>query len=885
MALCRLCSLRSLFLKRMTPMRALACVLLLSVFTSVVFFYHLMNFHPFTLHTKQVLSPPQPHVACTPDPEAPPNLTYQPHDHRGKERHHLGHRALIMVETQYTRLGTKIHNLLDAWRIDSKMETVGNNLPTLTHGEKGKFAVIIFENYSSYLTLDSWNRQLLDKYCKKYNVGIIGFVQPKGTDVFLENLEGFPLTVEYNMPIFNYKLNIYSKMWRVSKPGRLYEGVLDGDSWAIFHYNEATYQPLSYSFVHKAPDAHSDSTQTVIKRVVPVIHDTGQLDGIERVLFGGGLDFWMHHMMMMDCLSYLSRGKLSTTLDRYIQIDIDDIFVGKIGTRVKVDDVMAMLSTQTYLQSVMEGFHFNLGFSGRFYLHGDPEEDAGDKKLIEYRHHFWWFGHMWMHEQAHTMDLHKLEASMSTNKQFAKDYSLPVEQHYSVAPHHSGVYPVHEELYTAWRSIWDIKVTSSEEYPSLYPFWRRRGFIHRGIMVLPRQTCGLFTRTVFISDYKAGLADLEENFKGGELFQTVLYSPFNIFMTHMNNYGNDRVALFTFEGLVRFLQCWTNLRLLSVPPLQLGINYFNMFPQDKDPLWQNPCDYKRHINIWSGNKSCERLPKFLVVGPQKTGTTALYTFLSMHPAVMSNIASPSTFEEVQFFNGNNYYKGIDWYMEFFPLPANTSGTLLFEKSATYFDHENVPQRVFSLLPRAKIICILIDPAKRAYSWYQHQRAHNDQVALNYSFNVVLTADERMPRQLRDLRAHCLDPGLYYQNLMNWLDYFPARQLLIIDGEELRNNPIHVMHKLQQFLHIQPYFDYSQHLRFDPHKGFFCQVLSDSRNKCLGRGKGRLYDPMDEASATYLRHFYRKHNVNLSKLLTKLNYPVPTWLQEMLLDDN
>ena len=61
---------------------------------------------------------------------------------------------------------------------------------------------------------------------------------------------------------------------------------------------------------------------------------------------------------------------------------------------------------------------------------------------------------------------------------------------------------------------------------------------------------------------------------------------FNIFMTHMNNYGNDRVALYTFEGLVRFLQCWTNLRLLSVPPLQLGINYFNMFPEEKDPLWQ-----------------------------------------------------------------------------------------------------------------------------------------------------------------------------------------------------------------------------------------------------------------------------------------------------------
>ncbi|KAK7500900.1 hypothetical protein BaRGS_00007780 [Batillaria attramentaria] len=573
------------------------------------------------------------------------------------------------------------------------------------------------------------------------------------------------------------------------------------------------------------------------------------------------------------------------TLDRYIQIDIDDIFVGKEGVRVKVEDVQAMLTTQQYLQSVMEGFRFNLGFSGHFYLHGSPEEDAGDKKLIEYKHHFWWFGHMFAHEQAHKLDLKQLEATMQANKKFAQDYSIPVDQQYAVAPHHSGVYPVHEELYTAWRDVWDVKVTSTEEYPSLYPFWRRRGFIHRGIMVLPRQTCGLFTHTVFASDFRSGLPDLEDNFKGGELFLTIVDTPFNIFMTHMNNYGNDRLALYSFEGVVKFLKCWTNLRLLSVPPLKLGINYFNMFPEEKDPIWQNPCDYKRHIAIWSANKSCERLPKFLVVGPQKTGTTALYSFLSMHPAITSNINSPTTFEEVQFFNGNNYYKGLDWYMEFFPQPSNSSFTYLFEKSATYFDNENVPQRVFSLIPKAKIICILIDPAKRAYSWYQHMRAHNDPTALNYSFNTVLTADEQMPRQVRELRNRCLEPGMYYQHLMRWLDYFPARQLFIIDGEQLRNDPIHVMHKLQQFIHIQPYFDYSQHLRYDPHKGFFCQVLNDSRNKCLGRGKGRVYDPMDEASASYLRHFYRKQNINLSKLLNKLNTPVPTWLQDMLRDED
>lgn len=131
---------------------------------------------------------------------------------------------------------------------------------------------------------------------------------------------------------------------------------------------------------------------------------------------------------------------------------------------------------------------------------------------------------------------------------------------------------------------------------------------------------------------------------------------------------------------------------------------------------QNPCDDSRHIKIWSRNKTCEQLPRFLVIGPQKTGTTALYTFLSMHPEVQSNFPSADTFEEIQFFNGKNYYRGLDWYMNFFPLSKNsTANFLLFEKSATYFDGEFVPRRAHALLPHAKLVSCPPPPARaRAY---------------------------------------------------------------------------------------------------------------------------------------------------------------------------
>lgn len=36
-------------------------------------------------------------------------------------------------------------------------------------------------------------------------------------------------------------------------------------------------------------------------------------------------------------------------------------------------------------------------------------------------------------------------------------------------------------------------------------------------------------------------------------------------------------------------------------------------------LLQDPCEDKRHKDIWSKEKTCDRFPKLLIIGPQKTG--------------------------------------------------------------------------------------------------------------------------------------------------------------------------------------------------------------------------------------------------------------------------
>lgn len=69
----------------------------------------------------------------------------------------------------------------------------------LTNLDKGRYGVLIFENLNKYLQMDKWNRELLDKYCREYSVGIVGFA-PSGEESLVgAQLKGFPLFVHTNL--------------------------------------------------------------------------------------------------------------------------------------------------------------------------------------------------------------------------------------------------------------------------------------------------------------------------------------------------------------------------------------------------------------------------------------------------------------------------------------------------------------------------------------------------------------------------------------------------------------------------------------------------------------------------------------------------------------
>ncbi|CAB1333206.1 unnamed protein product [Coregonus sp. 'balchen'] len=769
--------------------------------------------------------------------------------------------VLVFVESLYSQLGQDVVAILESGRFlyRTEMAPGKGDMPTLTDKDRGRFTLVIYENILKYVNLDAWNRDLLDKYCVEYGVGIIGFFKANENSLLSAQLKGFPLFLHSNLGLKDCSVNPKSPLLLITKAREVERGPLPGDDWTVFQSNHSTYEPVLLART-RVPDLGLSGAGTGMGSSplhASVVQDLGLHDGIQRVLFGNNLNFWLHKLVFVDAVSFLTGKRLSLSLDRYLLVDIDDIFVGKEGTRMKVSDVKV---------SIRSGL-------GKVFVRGvcTDEEDLGDDLLLSYGKVFWWFPHMWSHMQPHLFHNQSVLAEqMLLNRRFAQEHGIPTNMGYAVAPHHSGVYPVHVQLYDAWKKVWGIKVTSTEEYPHLKPARFRRGFYHSGISVLPRQTCGLFTHTIFYNEYPGGPKELDKLINGGELFLTVLLNPISIFMTHLSNYGNDRLGLYTFKNLVKFLQRWTNLRLQTLAPVQLAQRYFQIFPEERDPIWQDPCEDKRHKDIWSKEKTCDRFPKLLIIGPQKTGTTALYLFLGMHPDLTSNYPSKETFEEIQFFNGHNYHRGID------------CSDFYYEKSANYFDSEVAARRAAALLPKAKIITILINPADRAYSWYQHQRAHDDSVALKYTFHDVITAGRDAPIKLRVLQNRCLVPGLYATHLDRWLSHYHLSQILVLDGQVLRTEPAAVMDKIQKFLELTNTLNYHKILAFDPKKGFWCQLLDGGKTKCLGKSKGRRYPDMDTDSRSFLREHYREQNIELSKLLYKMGQPLPSWLREELL---
>ena len=204
-----------------------------------------------------------------------------------------------------------------------------------------------------------------------------------------------------------------------------------------------------------------------------------------------------------------------------------------------------------------------------------------------------------------------------------------------------------------------------------------------------------------------------------------------------------------------------------------------------------------------------RLPDFIIIGAQKSGTSSLYAYLSQHPQIV-----PSFLKEVHFFDGVKYpavdmsVRSQAWYRAHFPVDKKINDHCkTFEASPLYIFHPLAPKRIHDLLPEVKMIAILRNPTERTVSHYLHSKRFGYESlpfekALQAEKNRLESAMSKNNFTDKHFIHHSYKKrGLYKQQLERYFEYFRRDQLFVISSEELFFEPQNALQQVFNFLEI------------------------------------------------------------------------------------
>jgi len=191
------------------------------------------------------------------------------------------------------------------------------------------------------------------------------------------------------------------------------------------------------------------------------------------------------------------------------------------------------------------------------------------------------------------------------------------------------------------------------------------------------------------------------------------------------------------------------------------------------------------------------LPNFIIIGAQKSASTFLQACLNDHP----DIYLPS--EEIPFFESPDYENGSIRDLE--KLFDGRHEKCMGIKRPSYIGRPEVPERILSYLPNAKLLAVLRNPVDRAISAYFHY--------INYGFIPPLDVEIGIRKLIFDpsysavyrRSSEIIEFGYYHKYLRKYSHYMETGRLFVILQEELQSNPLGSIQEAYAFLGVDNEF--------------------------------------------------------------------------------
>ena len=248
---------------------------------------------------------------------------------------------------------------------------------------------------------------------------------------------------------------------------------------------------------------------------------------------------------------------------------------------------------------------------------------------------------------------------------------------------------------------------------------------------------------------------------------------------------------------------------------------------------------------------------FLIIGAQKSGTTAAAFNLSRHPelGVFDGLTKFGQ-REIEFFN-QHWTEGVSWYKSHFDY----SKTIIGEKTAELIHRTIAHARMHEVVPNAKLILFLRSPVERAYSQWKMATRPNwgetrsfaevvaGELQLICNLDYVETFYNCRRRGMSNWREGYVLKGLYIDQIESILRWYPRSRIHIAISERVRANKIAEYNRIFSFLGLGS-FSYPFDERFVsrttlPADPLVCQELASFYRPSIERLRGFLGDPLPE----------------------------------------
>jgi hypothetical protein len=244
------------------------------------------------------------------------------------------------------------------------------------------------------------------------------------------------------------------------------------------------------------------------------------------------------------------------------------------------------------------------------------------------------------------------------------------------------------------------------------------------------------------------------------------------------------------------------------------------------------------------------LPNLVLIGAMKCGTSALHSYLDLHPEI--TMSQP---KELNFFFGpmadgrpwtaGNSSRGLGWYARHFPARAPVRG----ESSPGYTSpaHPRVAQRMAATIPAARLIYLVRDPIARALSHYRHHHAEGQE-------------RRPLPIALLDPASQYISRGRYYERLLPFTAHFRRPQILVVAQEDLRDRRVATLRRVFAFAGVDV--------------EFWCDAFAaddDDASRCGSPEvrRGSLDAPLRDRLADAFR-------ADAARLRAFAGHPLPAW---------